>query len=155
MSDIHWTPKLVAIYLEEAAETLRRLPPVKVQGYFSTWPPVLREFWEAYGRDELEVRLGPPSGRAIDQMDETMLWLRWLEIEDAKLVWERAGGRPWKIIAHRWGIDRSTAWRRWTYALVTIAAKLNSRKLQEKPCNTVATLRGATFSSRHARLGAG
>jgi hypothetical protein len=88
-------------------------------------------------------------------MDETMLWLRWLEIEDAKLVWERAGGRPWKIIAHRWGIDRSTAWRRWTYALVTIAAKLNSRKLQEKPCNTVATLRGATFSSRHARLGAG
>jgi hypothetical protein len=33
---------------------------------------------------------------------------------------------PWKAIAHARGIDRSTAWRRWTCAMITIAARLNA-----------------------------
>lgn len=144
MADIHWTPKMVAVYLEEAADTLKRLPPVKVQGFFSTWPPVVQEFWEAFGWEETRVRRGPPSAKAIDQMDLTLDWLRWLEPEDAKLVWERSCHRPWKMLAYRFGIDRTTAWRRWTYALVTIAAKLNARKSLPSACNTVATSRNAT-----------
>ena len=48
MDETHWTPKLVEARFEEAADTLRRLPSVKVQGYFNTWPPVIRDFWEAF-----------------------------------------------------------------------------------------------------------
>jgi len=126
MVDPHWTPKTVEARLEEAADTLRRLPAVKVQGYFSTWPPIIRDFWEAFGWNEAEVRLGPPMPKAIDRMDETMLWLQWLEPDELRLVWLRAEGVRWKVIAHRFGMNRSTAWRHWTYALIKIATRLNS-----------------------------
>lgn len=126
MADTHWTPKLVEAYLAEAADTLRRLPEQRVRGYFSAWPPIIHEAWDAYGWSETENRKGPPSARAIDQMDRTLLWLRWLDRDDQKIVWHRAGNRPWKAIAHEHGINRTTAWRRWTYALVTIAARLNA-----------------------------
>ena len=127
MAEVHWTPKLVEAYLAEAADTLRRLPEPRVRGYGSSWPEVIREAWEAYGWTEAPLRLGPPSAEAIDQMDQTLLWLRWLDRDDQKIVWGRANRRPWKAIAHEYGIDRTTGWRRWTYALVVIAAHLNAR----------------------------
>ncbi len=127
MAEPHWTPKLVEVTLAEAADTLRRLPEQRVRGYFNTWPDILRDGWEAYGWSEARTRPGPPPARAIDEMDRTLLWLRWLEPADQKLVWARASGRPWKAIAIEHGIDRTTGWRRWTYALVTIAARLNSK----------------------------
>ena len=125
MDEPRWTPKLVAAILEEAADTLRRLPRVKVQGYISAWPPVLHDFWDAFGWEEAEVRLGPPSARAIDHMDHALLWLRWLDQDEQAIVWDRANRRPWKAIAQERSIDRTTAWRRWTYALITLAARLN------------------------------
>ncbi|CUW37105.1 conserved protein of unknown function [Magnetospirillum sp. XM-1] len=152
MDDLHWAPKMVAVYLEEAAETLRRLPRVKVQGYVTAWPEIVRDYWDAFGRDEVQVRPGPPSAKAIDQMDVTLGWLRWLEIEESRLVWHRACGRPWKAIAHEFGCDRTTAWRRWTYALVTIAARLNTPQRGGSPCNTVATSWGATYRAKSGRV---
>ena len=128
MAEPHWTPKMVAVYLEEAADTLRRLPDRRVGGYVSAWPEIVRNYWEAFGWHDAEVRPIPPSPRAIDQMDETLRWLCWLEPDQARLVWARSTGKPWKLIAHEHSIDRTTAWRRWSYALVTIAARLNAGK---------------------------
>ena len=131
-----WTLTLVDARLEEAADTLRRLPAVKVQGHFGTWPPIIRDFWEAFGWHDVEVRPGPPSPDAIDRMDDTLRWLRWLEPDEVRLVWLRAECVRWKVIAHRFGMDRSTAWRHWTYALSKIASRLNSadatKTLQQK-----------------------
>jgi Domain of unknown function (DUF6362) len=126
MPENGWTPRDVAEFLEEAARTLRRLPPVTVQGFFSTWPPVIRDFWEAFGWNAVEVRLGPPSSDAIDRMDAALRWLLCLEPDEVRLVWLRAEGVRWKSIAHRFGMDRSTAWRHWTCALIKIAAHLNA-----------------------------
>ena len=123
-----WTPSLVEERLAEAADTLKRLPPVRSQGYVSTWPPFLREACEAYGWTEVQLRLGPPSAAAIDRMDETLQWLPWLEPEDSKLVWARAGNRPWKEICWHFGFSRATAWRRWVGALCVIAIELNSER---------------------------
>ena len=127
MSEVRWTAKAVADRLEEAAQTLRRLPPVKVRGYVSAWPPTIRNFWEAYGRHEVEVRPGPPTADAIDRMDECLAWLHLLDADEVRLVWLRAESVRWKSIAHRFGIDRSTAWRHWMGALTKIAAHLNGR----------------------------
>jgi len=126
MAENGWTPKDVAEHLEEAARTLRRLPPVTVRGFFSTWPPIIREFWEAFGWNAVEVRPGPASSDAIDRMDAALGWLLCLEPDEVRLVWLRAEGVRWKSIAHRFGIDRSTAWRHWTCALIKIAAQLNA-----------------------------
>jgi hypothetical protein len=46
--------------------------------------------------------------------------------EDARMVWLRADGMRWRQVCIRAGVVRSTAWRRWAAALLTIAKKLNS-----------------------------
>jgi len=121
-----WTAKMVEDRMAEAADTLRRLPPVKVQGYFSTWPPVIRDFWEAFGWHDVEVRPGPASPEAIDRMDDTLRWLRWLEPDETRLVWLRAEGVRWKLICARFGVGRTTAWHRWSGALTKIAVRLDA-----------------------------
>ena len=124
MADRHWTPEIVAERLEEAADTLRRLPPVRVRGHAGSWPGVVRDVREAYGWDEARPRLGPPSPAAIDRMDEALRWLAWLTPDEARLIWLRAEGVRWKLICYRFGGGRTTAWRRWVCALVKIAARL-------------------------------
>lgn len=125
-TESHWTAAMVAVFLEEAADTLRRLPEKRMRGYGSTWPDIVRDGWEAYGHNDVRTRLGPPTARAIDQMDRTLPWLRWLEGDDQRLVWERACGKKWKAIAHVRQIDRSTAWRKWSFAVHVIVARLNA-----------------------------
>ena len=125
-----WDGKMVAARLEEAVETIKRLPAngLKPTGYVSSWPPILREFFEAYGWNKLEVRLGPPSPEAIDRMEEVLEWLRWLEPDQVRLVWLHAEGVPRKLIMARIGVSRATAWRMWAAALVVIATRLNLSK---------------------------
>jgi hypothetical protein len=62
----------------------------------------------------------------VAQIQVALRWLQWLDQDVRSLAWDRANGMPWKAIAHARGIDRSTAWRRWTCAMVTIAARLNA-----------------------------
>ena len=66
-------------------------------------------------------------------MDEALGWLMWLEPEERRLVWLRAEGLPWKWITRRLGIGRTTAWQRWTIALLKIAVRLNAAAEQNRP----------------------
>ena len=136
MADIHWTPTLVEERLEEAADTLKRLPEERVRGFFGTWPPVVRDFWEAFGRDEVRLRRGPPQPAAIDRMDEALVWLSWLEPDDARIVWLRACRLPWKLVTWRIGLGRTAAWQHWAAALITIAARLDGAA-QERAGRTI------------------
>jgi DNA-directed RNA polymerase specialized sigma24 family protein len=114
----------VAERFREAAETAHRLPAVRVQGYFNTWPAIQRETWEAYFDDERVLHI-PPSPDAIDRMEEAMRWVLWLSEEERHLVWMRAEGWEWKEIARRFACDRTTAWRRWRRALGKVVDRLN------------------------------
>jgi hypothetical protein len=121
-----WTIEDVAARFEEAATTGRRLPPVRVQGYFNTWPTIVRTAWEAFAADEQVYRPFPPSPEAIDRMLETMRWVQWLTVEQRHLVWMRAKRYGWRDITIRFACDRSTAWRRWQWALEVVATNLNA-----------------------------
>lgn len=127
-----WTPKMVEERLEEAADTLKRLPNDRVCRTRSAWPPVIHDFWEMYGQEPARLRPGPPTAAAIDRMDQCFDWLRWLEADDARLVWLRACGVRWKAISWRLGVCRNTAWRRWVAALVAITARLEERTFSRK-----------------------
>ena len=120
-----WTPGQVAERFREAAQTAHRLPPVRVQGYFNTWSTLLRQPWETLSADDVIHRM-PPDPAAIDRMEETMGWVPWLGEEDRYLVWMRAEGYRWRDICRRFGCDRTTAWRRWQRALMTVAMRLNA-----------------------------
>ena len=123
-----WTRAQVEERLEEAAWVMRRLPPVKVQGYFNAWPEHRHSFGDKVGQEEGRTRAPAPSPQAISRAEATLLWLRWLELEDARLIWERAQGTRWKPICWRFGISRATAHRRWEYGLSVIVWRLNGKR---------------------------
>jgi hypothetical protein len=121
-----WSVDMVAERFREAARTARRLPPVRVQGYFNTWPAILRQPWETYSGEDVLYR-APIDPAAIDRMEETMRWVLWLTEEQRHLVWMRAEERGWREICRRFGCDRTTAWRRWQKALDIVACRLNEQ----------------------------
>jgi hypothetical protein len=110
--------------LRSAARTLRRLPNVKVQGYFSTWPTIIREPLEILQMEPEPMRI-TPSMTDITEMEEVLfVWLKWLEPEERRLVWLRAERVRWKLICGRFGVGRTKAWEMYRRALAAIAAKL-------------------------------
>ncbi|MBN8521592.1 MAG: helix-turn-helix domain-containing protein [Alphaproteobacteria bacterium] len=110
--------------LRSAARTLRRLPNVKVQGYFSTWPTIIREPLEILQMEPEPMRI-TPSMADISEMEEVLfVWLKWLEPEERRLVWLRAERVRWKLICGRFGVGRTKAWEMYRRALASIAAKL-------------------------------
>ena len=131
MDDKRWTPSLVEERLVEAADVLKRLPEERVQGYFSVWPEVVRSVYDAFGWHDPVLKRPWQSPASIDRMDETFRWLHWLDPDEVRLVWLRAEGVRWKLISHRFGINRSTAWRHWTFALIKVAGFLNGARATE------------------------
>ena len=125
MAERNWTADDVADHFAEAFRTLRKLPPVKVQGYFGTWPQILRSAREIAAMEPEPMRVWP-SAAAITRLEQTFDWALWIGEPERKLVWSRAARVPWKVIAGEMGCDRTTAWRRWQLALTTIAARLNA-----------------------------
>lgn len=126
-NDIFWTPALVEDRLLDAAEVMKRLPAVSVQGYFNCWPAIVYDFADLVGQEPPRLRRPLPPPDAISRMERTLEWLRWLDAEDAKLVWMRAERRPWKAVCCRFGFSRTTATRRHAFGLSLIAWKLNGR----------------------------
>ncbi len=133
-----WTAPRVAERLADAADTLARLPEARLCGYYSLWPPVVRSARETLGGGGGRMRSIPPAPEAIDRMDEALAWLGWLEPDEARLVWLRAEGVPWKPITGRLGVGRTTAWHRWTVALLKVATRLNAE--DERSRSNITTL---------------
>ena len=92
MSD--WTRDMVEDRIDEAADVLRQLPPVRLSGYFSTWPEILRSFGDRVGANPVPLRRPPPSPAAISRMEEAITWNRFLERDEAHLMWARVEGMP-------------------------------------------------------------
>ena len=110
--------------LRSAARTLRRLPNVKVQGYFSTWPTIIREPLEILQMEPEPMRI-TPSMADITEMEEVLfVWLKWIEPEERRLVWLRAERVRWKLICARMGVGRTKAWEMYRRALARIAARV-------------------------------
>jgi Domain of unknown function (DUF6362) len=114
------TPRDIEDQFEDAALTLRRLPNPPgsgAKGYGHSWPEYIHDARQAYGYDEVRMRV-VPSARDIQRMEDCIGWLAWLDPEDARIVWLR--------VCIRAGVVRSTAWRRWAASLLTIAKHLNA-----------------------------
>ena len=117
----------VASRLVEAATTARRLPPVRVQGYFNLWPTIVRTEYERFAQDETLQYRFPPSPIEIERMMASMQWVQWLEVEQRKLVWMRAERYRWNEIGKRFGCVPRTAQRRWELAIHLICLNLEQR----------------------------
>jgi len=126
-----WTRDMVEERVEEAAKVLRQLPGPRAQGYFGTWPEIVRSAREIARQEPKQMKV-LPSPQAISRTEEVITWNRHLERDDANLLWARAEGLPWKEICHRFGVSRPTAHRRYEYTLAVIAWRLNGRQVNRK-----------------------
>jgi hypothetical protein len=122
----HWDNQAVAERLEEAVDVLARLPEARIHGVYDLWPKLV-------GEPCRHARPAAAAPEAIDRMEQALTWLLWLEPEERRLVWLRAEGVPWKRITRRLGIGRTTAWQRWSTALLKIAVRLNAVAEQNRP----------------------
>jgi len=120
MVDRTWTADDVADHFEEAFRTLRKLPLVRVQGYFNAWPDIVRSEKEILAMEPQPMRVWP-STSAITRLEQTFDWVLWIDEAERRLVWWRAARRSYEL-----GVDRSTAWRQHKLALTKIAARLNA-----------------------------
>ena len=123
-----WTPETVADRLETAADVFAALPGVRPQGYFSAWPVYAHSFGDKVGQEHTMLR-PRPSPRAISDAEQALLWLRWLDPADARLLWLRASRQRWKPICWELGISRATANRRWQYGIAVIVWRLNGKRV--------------------------
>jgi hypothetical protein len=121
----HWNQEAVARRLQKAVDVLARLPDEQVRGLYDLWPKLV-------GESCRHARPAAAAPEAIDRMDEALAWLGWLDPEERRLIWLRAEGMPWKWITRRLGIGRTTAWQRWTIALLKIATRLNASAEQDR-----------------------
>ena len=123
--DTQWTATDVANQFEEAIYTLKKLPPVRVQGYFKVWPDIVHSPQELSMQEAQPLRLlAPPD--AITRLEQALSWLRWVDVEERKLIWKRAARMRWRVICWEMGCTRLTASRKWTGACLKIAAHLNN-----------------------------
>jgi hypothetical protein len=156
-----WTTAQVQDRLELAADVFARLPGVKPQGYFNAWPEYFHSFGDQVGQ-EPQMRRPRPSPRDITEAEEALLWLRWLEKDDARIVWLRAnrqaveedllGGRaeppgrqPPLAVRHR--ADHLAAQR--TGAILEALAALRGR--ERRPA-VKENRHVSEFSGRHDRV---
>ena len=144
MPERGWTPQAVAERLAEAADVLDRLPERRAPGLYSLWPLPLN----VPSGDTAGTRPAAPPPAAIDRLDQVLVWLAWLEPEERRLVWLRAEGLPWKRITHRLAIGRTTAWQRWTTALLKISIRLNAADEQIRPNNKTLNKRAGSVLER-------
>lgn len=87
----------VRLALEEAAETLRRLPTGLRRPRLTSWPEVVRDSAGLLGPSaEGRPRLAAPTPGAIDRMDRALTWLLACDGEARRLVWARACRVPWR-----------------------------------------------------------
>jgi len=76
-----WTHEKVADHFEEAIQTLKRLPPVKVKGYFNVWPEVVHTPNELMFQEAFPIRLRAAPD-AISRLEQTFEWMTWIEVEE-------------------------------------------------------------------------
>lgn len=130
-----WDCDTVRLWVQQAADTLRRLPDRErayIYGRRSAWPDTVRTASEAYGYGGARPKPGPPEAGAIDNLQRVILWLGWLPPNWRRILWARACGIPASRIAAMIGCNRATIWRTEKRALGMIATALDDLQGQAR-----------------------
>lgn len=108
--------------IQEAARTIRLLPPVKAREKFCNWPDIVQNFMDAYGYTAPTFRI-VPTAKQITRLDQVIDWLTWVPPETARIIWARSEGYPWRKIAGKVGKDPKTCKERFRIGVVAISLK--------------------------------
>lgn len=112
--------KYVAQRFKECYETLQRLPGGVNLGCRSFWPDIRYEARELARQEQRPAKLRA-TPEQITRAEQTLEWIKLVSQGSRELIWMRAEGRPWRVIASITGIPKTTVQRYWVQALVNIA----------------------------------
>ena len=122
-----WTPELVKDRLAAATDVLRRLRVPGIQRRVTYWPEWMRAWKsvmaETRAPDPTEA---PPGGQEIDDMDEALVWLSWLDRREQQVVWARACLVQWWKISGKMRRSERTLKTVYDAAIDKIVERLNS-----------------------------
>ena len=121
-----WSESEIEERIEEAVETLKRIPVPDIQRSVTKWPGFVHDAHEAYGYGEFRPPRGAAAPDAISRLDETLGWLRWLPKPAQRILWSRANGFSWRKIARFVGKAPNTCRAWYLAALHYIAGRLNA-----------------------------
>jgi len=110
--------------LEFAAEIMRRLPPVKVRGYFCAWPKFCSDE-DFFNTTDTWL---PPLPDEIKAMEDILEWLKFTSLENRRIVWLRSCGMGWKRLSDLYHKSRSTLTRQYRNALLDIKNAQDEQK---------------------------
>ncbi|WP_263080085.1 DUF6362 family protein [Endozoicomonas sp. Mp262] len=123
-----WDVDQISSRYREAWRVSRRVPSGIHLGHVSYWPEIKPNRWEVYHAEGKITKLPQPSEDDVDRMVECMRWLRWLNRDERQLVWLRASGMPWRMIAQELGVNRKTPYAHWHKAINRILIHLSQKK---------------------------
>lgn len=128
MEPVDYDAAMVFERMVEAADTLERIKVPDIQRNVTRWPEVVQAVIEASETNRARRMKGPASPAAITRMDETLIWLGWLEKDTQRIIWCRVQGLSWRRIAAFAGLAPNTCRLRARTALVELAARLNRNR---------------------------
>lgn len=111
-----------------AAKIMRRLPAVKVQGYFCSWPKFCADEDDIHSSGEAWLM---PLPEEVAKMEEILDWLKFVEVEKRRIVWLRSCGMGWKYISSRTHRGRSSLIRDYNSALQEIYITLTTELVKK------------------------
>jgi len=108
--------QVIAIF-KEAVRTLKKMPPVRVRGYFNAWPEIIYTERETMRMDQ-KPKMWRATPDAISRMERAVNWLGLLEdAVERKILWMRSSNIPWEIISKTFGFSRVTANKKYKNAI--------------------------------------
>jgi hypothetical protein len=143
----YYTAEYVAGRLEQAGRALLALPASRCMpaGMKSAWPEYVQTMWEAFNPDDTDaerraadreaLRPGPPSARAISDMDEAYRWITLVDdVPVRKILLLRSLVDPmtdkprfsWRRLHRQFGLHIDTLQRKHSRGVEQIANRLNS-----------------------------
>ncbi len=121
-----WSESEIEARIEEAVETLKRVPVPDIRRSVTKWPGFVHDAHEAYGYGEFRPPRSPAAPDAIGRLDVTLGWLRWLPKPAQRILWSRANGFSWRKIARFVGKAPNTCRAWYLAALHYIVGRLNA-----------------------------
>ena len=123
------------LWLLEAAETERRMPPALRQPSYGSWPDFNME-WLAYASVGTRVGLARATSGQISRYDKVLAWVAGLDdADDRQLLWGAAHtaafrdrGPKWSKLAKLLSCSRPTVKRRYERALIKLWYVANAKK---------------------------
>jgi hypothetical protein len=112
--------------IAQAVKTLRMMPRSHGGQKMTSWPEIIRTFWEIWGGEALGLPpLLRPTPRQVSEMDEVLDWLAWLAVthggEHARIVWAEAAGMSYRRLGRKLKCSHNTAKSRVISGLYLIA----------------------------------